>query len=273
MFDENTEETPEVEEEVVVETPEEGGDEEVTVETPEEGGEGEEEEEAPKPGDIKYTKKVEKRINRLHAQVKSAERDADYWRGRAEGGSPPPPPKTAPAFSEPEPKEENFETNADYVKALASHQYKADKAVDDAARDTDAKAAAHRSRANTFNENVEKSGILEEHPDFKERLSEGYYNDITEELVMTSEKGPEIAMYFADNPEESQEIGRMDPMRAAKAIARLEVKFTKTPTRKKTTKAPAPISPSGSKGGVAPVDESKLPMAEFAKRRNASKDF
>jgi hypothetical protein len=109
---------------------------------------------------------------------------------------------------------------------------------------------------------------------------------------MTSEVGPDIAYYLANNPEEAEKIAKMPALATAKALGKLEDKLeaqlkasgqnkqskgeqkpaqeskkTETPV----TKAPKPITPvnaSGASGGSA-KDPEKMSYQEFKKWRES----
>ena len=61
--------------------------------------------------------------------------------------------------------------------------------------------------------------------------------------IQASEVGPEVAYYLGANPKEADRISRLAPILQAKEIGRIEAKMANDPPVKKTTSAPAPISP------------------------------
>ncbi len=265
---------PEGGEEAPVETPVEGG-EEASEGTPREGGE----EAPPKPGEIKYTGKVEKRINRLTRDKHEAEREAAYWRGKAEGGgaqTPAPGAEPQSTFAESEPQPENYESEADYMKALGPWSVRKERHDIDAVSKASEATAAVAEIRKEFNRKVDDSNIREKHPDFDEVLTDSggiFYNDLMEEMVMTSNYTAEIAYHLASNPGEVDRIGQMGPVQAAKTIAGLEAQFTPKPTKRTVTDAPAPITPVDG-GGVQPTtDISKLKMDDFAAKRNKEVNY
>jgi hypothetical protein len=82
------------------------------------------------------------------------------------------------------------------------------------------------------------------------------------EAIQLAEKGADVLYYLGKNREEAAKIARMDPLRAAVAIGRIEATLAR-PTPKKTTNAPAPISPVGARAAVT-KDPSKMTDAEFS---------
>lgn len=242
-----------------------------------EGGEGEGEAAAtaPQPGDIEYTKKVKQKIDKITWEKNEALRRAAYAEGKLAGTQTPPAPEvTEPVTTGAEPQEADFETNADFVKALSSHQYKKDKAADDARTRSDVAASARSEMDTSFQEKATASNIREKHPDFDEAIrTGGVYTPVTEELVKTSENGPAIAYHFSQNPEESQRIARMSPVQAAREIARLDLSFGQKPIKKTVSSAGAPIKPVGGSGSGGPLNKSpdEMSQKEYEAARLAGK--
>lgn len=79
--------------------------------------------------------------------------------------------------------------------------------------------------------------------------------------IQLSEKGPDIAYFLGKNPAESARIARLHPVAQAAAIGRIEARFS-TGTPRKTTSAPAPVKPVGSKQAVAKRPE-QMSTAEY----------
>lgn len=69
------------------------------------------------------------------------------------------------------------------------------------------------------------------------------------ETIQASDVGPDLAYYLGSNVKEAERIARLSPILQAKEIGKLEVKLSSEPVTKKTTSAPAPISPVTAKGG------------------------
>ena len=69
---------------------------------------------------------------------------------------------------------------------------------------------------------------------------------ITEVMAQTihaSEVGPDVAYYLGANPKEAERIARLSPFLQAKEIGKIEAKIADNPPVKKTSSAPAPITP------------------------------
>ena len=63
------------------------------------------------------------------------------------------------------------------------------------------------------------------------------------ETIQHSDIGPELAYYLGTNPKDAERISRLTPFMQAKEIGKIEAKLADNPPVKKTTSAPAPISP------------------------------
>ena len=75
------------------------------------------------------------------------------------------------------------------------------------------------------------------------------------EAIQSSEAGPDVAYYLGANPKEAERISRLSPISQAKEIGKLEAKLVSDPPVKRTSSAPAPISPVTAKGsGSAAYD-------------------
>jgi len=87
------------------------------------------------------------------------------------------------------------------------------------------------------------------------------------EAIQLADKGADVLYYLGKHREEAAKIARMDPLRAAVAIGRIEATLAR-PAPKKTTSAPAPISPVGARAAVS-KDPDKLSVDEWLRQRNA----
>jgi len=100
------------------------------------------------------------------------------------------------------------------------------------------------------------SAILESYQDLEEEARAKYddfeqvaYNpklpitNVMAETIQSSDIGPELAYYLGSNPKDAERISRMTPLSQAKEIGKIEAKLAAEPPVKRTTSAPAPISP------------------------------
>jgi hypothetical protein len=72
--------------------------------------------------------------------------------------------------------------------------------------------------------------------------------DAMAETIRASDVGPDVAYYLGANPKEADRIARLTPLLQAREIGKIEVKVTDNPPVKKTSSAPAPISPVTARG-------------------------
>jgi len=63
------------------------------------------------------------------------------------------------------------------------------------------------------------------------------------QAIQASDAGPDVAYYLGSNPKETDRISRLSPILQAKEIGRIEAKIANDVPVKRSTSAPAPISP------------------------------
>jgi len=81
------------------------------------------------------------------------------------------------------------------------------------------------------------------------------------EAIQSSEAGPDVAYYLGANPKESERISRLSPISQAKEIGKLEAKLVSDPPVKRTSSAPAPISPVTAKSSGSPAYDTTDPRS------------
>jgi hypothetical protein len=120
----------------------------------------------------------------------------------------------------------------------------------------------------------QQSQVLESYHDLEEE-ARGKYDDFEQvaynpklpitnvmaETIQSSEIGPELAYYLGSNPKEADRISRMTPLSQAKEIGKIEAKLVSAPPVKKTTSAPAPISPVTARSSGAPALDTTDPRS------------
>jgi hypothetical protein len=82
------------------------------------------------------------------------------------------------------------------------------------------------------------------------------------DVIRASEIGPELAYHLGTNPSEASRIAKMSPYLQAKEIGRLEGKLLSEPPARKTSSAPAPITPVRPKGSPPVIDTTDPRAAE-----------
>ena len=254
------------------ETPEQEHEEEA-VESKEETEESEETGEAVNTEQPKKKSGFQKRIDKLNKRVADKDRETEYWKAEALKAKPQ---ETKPVEAKKEtvagkPNADDYTKHSDYVEALTD--WKVGQA--EAARETKQKAAQAQTEQQkqfaTYNEGVKA---------VKERFAD--YDDVMEGaddiiapphiigLLYESENGPELAYQLSKNRAELEKIIKLGPMAAAVAIGKFEAKHLSPPEENhesKTTNAPAPIKPVGSKGSASSTktiwDADKLSQSEY----------
>jgi len=85
--------------------------------------------------------------------------------------------------------------------------------------------------------------------------------DVMAETIRASEVGPELAYHLGSNPKEAERIAKLSPFMQAKEIGRIEANLVAQPPVKKTTSAPAPISPVTARVSGSPAVDTTDPRA------------
>jgi hypothetical protein len=120
----------------------------------------------------------------------------------------------------------------------------------------------------------QQSQVLESYQEREEAARDKYddfeqvaYNpklpitNVMAETIQSSEIGPDLAYYLGSNPKDAERISRMSPLAQAKEIGKIEAKLSSNPPVKKTTSAPAPISPVTARSSGAPAYDTTDPRS------------
>ena len=81
------------------------------------------------------------------------------------------------------------------------------------------------------------------------------------DTIRASDIGPDLAYWLGSNPKEADRISRLSPLAQAKEIGRIEVKLTDNPPVKRTTSAPAPITPVTARASTNPSYDTTDPRS------------
>lgn len=221
-----------------------------------------------------------KRIDKLNKRVADKDREVEYWREQAMKGQATRQ-ETKPTETKVEasgkPRAEDFERHEEFVEALSDWK------VDQKLKDRDVKARQDSAKAEqsklerSFQEGCKK--IRDTQDDYDEVIEDAQSVSVSpavEALLLESENGPEIYYELAKDRKEFERICRLSPLAAAREIGKFETRFTKateseTKTEKKTTKAPAPVTPIGAKSGSVKksIHDPDISQAEYEKLRRA----
>lgn len=85
--------------------------------------------------------------------------------------------------------------------------------------------------------------------------------DVMANTIHESDVGPDIAYYLGTNPKEAHRISQLTPFAQAKEIGKIEAKLADNPPVKKTSSAPAPISPVKPRGSDSPAYDTTDPRS------------
>lgn len=261
-------ETPEVQPAAVVEeqtTASPEGSESATESTEVEATKPEE----PKPEtDEQRKSKFQRRIERKNADLAAERMRSQMLQERLERLEA----QANPRRQDDVPTLDKFDNFEDYMAARVA--YEAEKVVETRLGKVQQQEAARR--ANEVQTKVltswqEKQAIAaDKYPDFEEVVSESDapVTQAMSQAIVESDVGADIAYYLAQHPDEAKAIATLSPVRQIAAIGRLEDKVSK-PAPRKTTEAPPPIKPTGSKSQTD-KDPSEMSAAEFAAWRKKS---
>lgn len=219
---------------------------------------------------------VQGRIDTLTRKRREAEEQAAYWRGRAEAGSAPgngsgsvaqgatPTPEPAPELDP-----NDFDSDADYLKAVAKQakdDIKAEARVAEEAR-------AEERRKATINASAKEARA--KYTDFDTvALSQGH--PVTEtmfEAAMGDGLG-EVLYHLGKNPTEATRIANLPKTQQIKEIGKIEVRLSAgAPPVPPVTNAPAPPKSVGGGGSPpsAAKSESEMSRVELHKKWEAER--
>jgi len=120
----------------------------------------------------------------------------------------------------------------------------------------------------------QQSQVLESYQEREEAARDKYtdfeqvaYNpklsitNVMAETIHSSDIGPELAYYLGSNPKDADRIARLSPLSQAKEIGKIEAKLAAEPPMKKTTSAPAPITPVTARSSGGPAFDTTDPRS------------
>lgn len=229
-----------------------------------------------KPAEDPIPKGVQKRIDRAVRQKYEAEARTKMLEERLaaleQRGQPAPIPRQV--IDDTEPTIDKFDNFDQYVAAKA--EYIAKRQIEATLSERERRQAAEREaaeRTKTVDSWTKRvAAATAEMPDFEDVLasSDVPMTPPMQQAIMESDVGPKLAYYLANNPEEAEKIATMSPVGAIRALGRIEERLSTTKPVIKTTNAPAPITPVGTRAAVA-KDPGKMSDAEYAKWRKSAR--
>lgn len=190
--------------------------------------------------------KTQRRINQLTREKKEARAEAERLRKELEQYN-----------KQTRPNPDDFDDYQDYIQAEVDYQVsqKTAKPEPPPSSGPDYVAIIQRGQ--------------EKYPDFDQvAKSDPNLTQDVAEMVALADNAEDIFYHLGKNPVELERISLLDPAQMAREVGRLEV--TVKPPKPKTTNTPKPAQPLEGAASTD-IDESKLSMEEWAKRRNAKR--
>lgn len=235
----------------------------------------------------------QKRIDKLNRRITEQGQELDYWRQQALRGANQQPGSTEqkptqqdqkPAQQADKPKPEDFEDHDSYVDALTD--WKLDQKLKE--RDGKTKEAELRTeqqkQVTTFQERVAVART--QYEDFDEVMEDAEdvpLSAAVQEVLLNSDQGAELMYALAKDKAELARICKLSPIQAAKELGKIEAKLMKQAETSdkqqaaaqpaKTTQAPKPVTPVGTKSsGGTTKSPDEMSYQEFkAWRESQSK--
>lgn len=223
----------------------------------------------------KKTNGFKKKIDKLIKRNADKDREIEMWKAQALKGQQPQATQEKPIVkveATGKPKQDDYASHEEWVEAIADWKLEArEKEKELKARETQVKTE-YQKQVSTFQEKVNE--YKKSVDDFDDALSD--VDDIPlgvgiQDGILSSDIGPEIMYELAKNRKELERINALSPLAAAREIGKIEARLAKTESSetkeiKKTTKAPAPITPVGSKGTASltkSLSSPNLTQAEY----------
>lgn len=224
-----------------------------------------------------------KRIDKLSKNVSEAKQEAAYWREQALKGQNQPAAKVeekkeATKSADGKPNVDDFEKHSEYVEALTDWKITEKAKADAEKANQEKRQTESQNLVKTYQEKIAEFKKSAE--DFDEAMEDVNHVNMprhVQQLILESEQGPELTYALAKNPQEFERICKLSPIAAARELGRFESKLNPQTVEKKseetkTTKAPAPINPVGSKStSTSQKSPDDMTQAEFNAWRESQK--
>jgi hypothetical protein len=182
------------------------------------------------------------RIDELTRRRREAEREAEYWKAKA---------NTSVDFDA-----------LEYEDGIAERvAQKTRKEQAETAEQT-----AHRLASEVFGHR--EAMVREQYPDYDAvtRSPNVTITELMAQVIMDSETGPEVAYHLGKNPAEAARIAALPPHLQARELGKLEATITAPKPAPKL--APAPVKPVSGIAAGGSRDPGTMSMAEYAAWRN-----
>lgn len=226
----------------------------------------------------------QKRIEKFQKKLSEKDQEIEHWKRQAleQKAQDLKKPETANAkvsSIEGKPKAESFETHEEYVDALTDWKLEQREIEKQAKSREENLKTEYQKQVSTFQSKL--ADFAETKEDFHDVIED--VDDIPlsfgiQEVILSSDLGPQVMYELAKNRNELVRINRLGAVDAAREIGRIEARLSseyasaKETKEIKQTKAPPPINPVGSKGS-AKIEKSPDDMEyqEYKKWRASKK--
>lgn len=182
-----------------------------------------------------------RRIQKLTKQNSEKDREIEFLRSQLNNVKPQEKP-VVESTGDPDP--DDFETHADYVKALVKNERDKQKRSDE----QESLKKETQAKINTFNQRVDE--FVAKHKDYHDLVADCAdiaVGSAIQNVILESENGPELIYALAKDPEELERIASLPVALGLRELGKFEARLLGTkeePSQKKLiTKAPAPIEP------------------------------
>lgn len=138
-----------------------------------------------------------------------------------------------------EPQETDFTDYGQFLKALTKYEIRQGQA--ESAREAVTRHQQEQSAELSRNFEPQLQAARVKYEDFDEVVAQPIYSQATQEMLLQSPQGAEIAYFLGTNPQEALKLSQLSPVAVAREIVKMETRFTMQP--KTVSAAPAPITP------------------------------
>jgi len=185
----------------------------------------------------------------------------------ADPAQPAPPPASPSDAGLVEPKEEDFDTYAQFVRATSRYETRLALADQDRSRAVEQGQAQYREIASAHDARVAAfKAITPDYDDVIASQTAVYPTPVLAEAVLHSDLAPQIAYHLNSHVDEYRALNALPPGLLLKALGRLEARLeaahpsASAPNPKPVPPPPAPLTPIATGGSAAPASPDDLPF-------------
>jgi phage-related minor tail protein len=251
--------------------------------TEQESSEGEQPEDKPgkrKGGFQRRMDKLTRQSAEQRAQIEALEKrlaEAKQPAATTQEPEQPPVPAKRPIVDE-------YNTYEEYVEALTDYKVTQREQAQREQAERKAAEAELETKRTTYANRLEAA--KQRYADFDEAMADAADLKITrvmQEAMYESEVGPDLAYFWANNPNEVERIAKLSPLQAAREIGKLELRLApkesaKAPVsarepqpKRQTSKAPEPITPIAGGQTVSEKNPDDMTFEEYKVWRMSQK--